>query len=85
MAFSSLVLVSITHRQHKQKLVTMDGCAIIIVPIVIVSPIPAFVPLPLGSKLTMNKKQAVHHAKGNSSINSKATTDVTIKSLQAQV
>jgi hypothetical protein len=33
----------------------------------------------------VNKKRAVHHAKGNSSSNSKAAADATIKSLRAQV
>ncbi|CAM6032904.1 unnamed protein product [Sphagnum compactum] len=40
-------------------------------------------PLVLGSKLAMNKKRTVHHAKGNSSSNGKAAANVTIKSLRA--
>ncbi len=86
MASSSPVPVGSTHKQHKQELVAVDGGAAAVAPVAVASPAPAPPPPPpLGSKLAVNKKRAVHHAKGNSSSNSKAAADATIKSLRAQV
>ncbi len=84
MASSSPVPVGSTHKQHKQELVAADGGAAAVASVAVASPAPA-PPPPLGSKLAVNKKRAVHHAKGNSSSNSKAAADATIKSLRAQV
>ncbi len=61
----------------------MDGGAFVVTLVLVAS--PTLGAPPLGSKVAMNKKWAVRHAKGNSSNNSKATSDVTIKSLRAQV
>jgi hypothetical protein len=87
MASSSPVPVGSTHKQHKQELVAADGGAAAVASVAVASPAPApAAPPPLGSKLPVNKKRAVHHAKGNnSSSNSKAAADATIKSLRAQV
>ncbi len=88
MASSSPVPVGSTHRQHKQELVAADGSAAAVAPVAVASPAPAPAPAappPLGSKLAVNKKRAVHHAKGISSSNSKAAADATIRSLRAQV
>jgi hypothetical protein len=68
-----------------QELVAANGGAITITPVAITSLGPSLAPPPLGSKLVVNKKQAMHHAKGNSSNNSKVAMDATIKSLRAQV
>jgi len=59
----------------------VDGGAATIALVAIVSHAHPF----LGSKLVVNKKQAMHHAKSNSYNNSKATMDATIKSLRTQV
>jgi hypothetical protein len=87
MASSSPVPVGSTHKQHKQELVAAEGGAAAVASVAVASPAPAPAPPPPphGSKLAVNKKRAVHHAKGNSSSNSKAAADATIKSLRAQV
>jgi hypothetical protein len=85
MASSSPVPVGSTHKQHKQELVAAEGGAAAVASVAVASPAPAPPPPPHGSKLAVNKKRAVHHAKGNSSSNSKAAADATIKSLRAQV
>jgi hypothetical protein len=85
MASSSPVPVGSTHKQHKQELVAAEAGAAAVASVAVASPAPAPPPPPHGSKLAVNKKRAVHHAKGNSSSNSKAAADATIKSLRAQV
>ncbi len=54
MASSSLFLVNSTHKQHKQKLVAIDGVVITVAPFVVTSLAPFL--LTLGSKFSMNKK-----------------------------
>jgi hypothetical protein len=63
MASSSLLLVDNTHKQHKQKLVVIDGALVTVVPFVVTSPAPIFALFAFGSKFSVNKKQMVYHAK----------------------
>jgi hypothetical protein len=55
----------------------VDGGDVAITLVAITSPTFA----PLGSKLAINKKRTMHHAKDNSNNNSKVAVDVIIKSL----
>jgi hypothetical protein len=81
MVSSSLVPIDSTHKQQKQRLVVADGGVVAIVFVGIASLTLTLAPPLLGSKLAVNKKRAVHHAKGNSNSNSKVAANVTSKSL----